>query len=290
MQGKFALIAIGVATAPLLNGCALVDGTCLFDCGKTRAGSTPLVAYLYPDGNVPRTDSVPVLKVPLTVGLTFLPDRDSATAIGPGEKDAILTRLRDRFRSLDYVRDIVIVPDSYLGARPGFDSLEQVAALQNLDVIALVSYDQLATSEENKRSLAYLTIVGAYFVHGTHSETSTLLDLAVVEPQSRSLLLRAGGTSQSSGSSSVVDLSGKLRRQSQRGLAAATDELVRQLDHELTLFSERVRTGNGPVRVVKRDEGGGPGFGGGRLTLAWLLLLAGVVPLSRACRCGSTHP
>jgi len=284
MRPMTLLTAIGFVTVPLLSGCALIDDAWQPDRGKTRAGSTPLVAYLYPAGNVPKTDSVPVLKVPLTVGLTFLPDRDSARAIGAGEKDAILTRLRDRFRSLDYVRDIVIVPDSYLGGRPGFDSLEQIATLQNLDVIALVSYDQVALSEENRRSLAYLTIVGAYFVHGTHSETSTLLDLAVVEPQSRSLLLRAGGTSHSSGSSSAVDLPEKLRHQSQRGLAAATDELVTQLDHELALFSERVRAGNGPVRVVERDGGGGS------LTLVWLLLLAGAVPLSRACRCGSTHP
>ena len=279
-----ALIAIST------GGCAALDGMCLFDCGSSRAGSTPLVEYLYPNGDVPKNDSVPVLKVPLTVGLSFLPDHENAGIIDARQKEAILARLRDRFRSLDYVRDIVVIPDNYLNAQGGFDSLAQVARLQRLDVVALVSYDQVAKRDENKRSLAYLTIVGAYIVRGSRSETSTLLDLAVVEPESRSLLLRAGGTSFAADSSTAVDQSEKLRQQSRRGLEAATDELVTQLDRELTVFSERVRKGDGPVRIVKRESAGWNIGGGGAVTLPWLLLLAGLAPLSRGCRCGSPHP
>ena len=275
-----------LATGSLL-GCAGTGGLCLVDCGTSRAGSTPLVSYLYPDGSVPASDSTPVLKVPLTVGLAFLPDQPGATELGASDKAAILERLRERFRSLNYVRDIVVIPDYYLPHSGGYESLAQLARLQSLDVLALVSYDQVAKRDENKRSVAYLTIVGAYLVRGSHSETSTLLDLAVVEPASRSLLLRAGGTSFASGSSTAVEQGEKLRQQSRRGLDLAADELVTHLDHELALFSERVRAGNGPVKVVQRGQGGG---GGGAITWTWLLLLAGLPALSRGCRCGSPHP
>ena len=282
---RFVLYAV---TSTGLVGCAALGGLCLFDCGSSRAGSTPLVAYLYPDGHVPNTDTVPVLKVPLTVGLSFLPDRPNESGIDAREKERILAQLRDRFRSLDYVRDIIVIPDSYLQPKGGYDSLAQLARLQNFDVIALVSYDQVSRRNENKRSLAYLTIVGAYMVRGSESETSTLLDLAVVDPQTRSLLLRAGGTSFSSGSSTAIEQAEKLRDQSKRGIELASDRLVTQLYHELAVFSERVRAGNGPVQVVKREPSGSGGPGG--LTLPWVLLLAGLPWLSGRCRRDSTKP
>ena len=149
-----------------LGGCAAIDGLfCLHDCGRNvhRAASTPLVDYLYPAGDLPTRDAEPVLNVPLTVGLTFLPS-DRMQAIDAAAREQILAAIRARFRSLPYVRDIVIVPDHYLRPNGGFDGLQQIARLQALDVIALVSYDQVSYSGENERAFAYLTIVGAYFV------------------------------------------------------------------------------------------------------------------------------
>ncbi len=288
MRSIFTRLGVCIVATGSLVGCANVGGLCFLDCGSSRAGSTPLVSYLYPDGRVPASDSTPVLKVPLTVGLAFLPEQAGTAQIGASDKEAILSRLRDRFRSLDYVRDIVVIPDYYLPRSGGYESLAQLARLRTLDVLALVSYDQVAKRDENQRSLAYLTIVGAYLVRGSHSETSTLLDLAVVEPSTRSLLLRAGGTSFSSGSSTAVEQGEKLRQQNRRGLDLAADELVAHLDHELTLFRERVRAGNGPVKVVRRGQDGAGG--GGAITWTWLLLLAGLPALSRGCRCGSPHP
>jgi rhombotail lipoprotein len=57
--------------------------------------------------------------------------------------------------------------------------------------MALVSYDQVTYTEDNKWPVGYLTIVGAYIVKGMINDTTTLVDLAVVDPKTRSLLLRA---------------------------------------------------------------------------------------------------
>ena len=60
--------------------------------------------------------------------------------------------------------------------------------------MALVSYDQVTYRDENNWSLGYLTIVGAYVLEDSQHDVITLMDPAVVDAASRSILLRAGGT------------------------------------------------------------------------------------------------
>jgi len=274
-------IAVLVLLASL-TGCAGLDSLFCHGCsrGGQRAASTPLVDYLYPSGDVPGEDAVPVLNVPLTVGLTFLPS-DRMQALDATAREQVLAAIRARFRSLPYVRDIVIVPDHYLHPKGGFENLQQIARLQRLDVIALVSYDQVTYSGENERAFAYLTIVGAYFVRGNSNETHTLLDLAVIDPASRSLILRAGGTSSVAGKSTAAELEEKQRKLESSGLKIATDTLSTNLEKELELFTQRIREGTAPVRVVKRSAGS---EGGGRIdaVLAVLLALALAVRPARA--------
>lgn len=260
---------------PLLGSCASTGGLCFFACGSERRASTSLVEYLYPSGDVPATNETAELRLPLRVGLSFLPSRYGDAVADAALRQTLLERVRERFRGLDYVREIVIVPDYYLASSGGFDALQQLARLQSFDVIALVSSDQVSHRGENERSLAYLTVVGAFLVRGSDQETHTLIDLAVLEPQSRSLLLRAGGTSSLAASSSAIEQDKELRRQQSRGLELATEQLIVNLDRELKSFAQRVRTGDAPVRVVRRgSEGGGFSGGGGTLDAALLVMLA----------------
>jgi len=55
----------------------------------------------------------------------------------------------------------------------------------------LVSYDQVTRRDDNNWSLTYLTIVGAFVIPATDHDVATMVDLAVVDPASRSLVLRA---------------------------------------------------------------------------------------------------
>jgi rhombotail lipoprotein len=273
---------VGAVLVAGLGGCAGLDRLfCMPDCGRNvdRAASTPLVDYLYPAGDVPAQDAAPVLNVPLTVGLTFLPS-DRMRAMDATSREQVLAAIRARFRSLPYVRDIVIVPDHYLRPNGGFDGLQQIARLQNLDVIALVSYDQVSYTGENERAFAYLTIVGAYFVRGHSNETHTLLDLAVIDPASRSLILRAGGTSSLQGKSTAVEQAEKLRKLESGGLGLATEHLAANLEKELESFRQRIRAGTAPVRVVKRSTTGG----GGRVDTTLLALLLAATLVVRSAR------
>ncbi|HSD69788.1 MAG TPA: hypothetical protein VLB07_09545 [Woeseiaceae bacterium] len=133
----------------LLAGLLLV---CLSSCssfwagygGETRQGvSSSLVDYLYPDGEEPPKpeDSIPQLRVPMRVGLAFVPSYQASDSPGLSEADkiALLEKVRGVFIDQDFIADIVVIPDTYLRSSRGFQGLEQVSRLYQLSVIALVS-------------------------------------------------------------------------------------------------------------------------------------------------------
>jgi rhombotail lipoprotein len=238
------------------------------------------VDFLYPDGNVPEHVGMAQLRVPARVGLTFLPAAPGEPGLDASQRQEILARVRAAFETRDYVKEIVVIPDYNLGSG-GFDSLQQLARLQQLDVLALVSYDQVSRRSENEASLLYWTILGYYVVHGSEHETNSLMDLAVVDPVSRTLILRAGGTSFAADRSAAVDQQDKLQRQQRDGFKLASNQLIANLDAELQQFRERVRQGTAPVQVVhSSDRGGGGGGAVGLFELASLccLLVCGARP------------
>lgn len=272
-----------------LSGCSLIWNMATLN--RHDHASSTLVGFLYENGEAPPSDETPQLQVPLRVGLSFLPtDPRSNDAPSAAEREQVLSAVRERFRSLPYVTEIVIVPDYYLhtGRSDGLLQLEQLSKLYKLDLYALVSYDQVVENSLNARSLSYFTIVGAFVMRGDHHETHTLIDLAVVDPHSRALVLRAAGTSRASGSATMVDSEAKEMRLRRRGLELASAELLENFARELTDFEARVRDGTAPVRVVKRDRIGG---GTGALDPALLLFLLGVAWIGqRKWRQGASRP
>jgi rhombotail lipoprotein len=283
-------LLVAAALTLLLGGCGILSGNeCLFHCGEQRAASTPLVQFLYGDGRrVPDKDAAVTLRLPIRVGLAFLPGRGANPDAGPTpiERERILGSIRASFSDLPYVSEIVPVPSSYFDAArdDGMRQLEQLARLQNLDLVALICWDQRTQVSENRRSFAYLTIVGALLVKGNHNETQTIVDLAVIEPVRGSLVLRAGGVSSTATTVTAIDQPGKLRKQQRVGFDQATDALIANFRTELTDFESRVRAGTADVKVVKQARGGG---GSGSLDpglLAMLLSLVAAILVSRRRR------
>ena len=74
-------------------------------------------------------------------------------------------------------------------------ALEQTARLYGLDVMALVSYDEVAHSTETTSSLRYWTIVGDTVVKGNKNDVRTFVDTAVFDVPTHKLLFRAPGSS-----------------------------------------------------------------------------------------------
>ena len=268
----------GVA-ALLLSGCtaleALMGGS---QRPRQSHNSSSLVEFLYPDGRIPPTENqIPELRVPLRVGLAFLPTQDGA---GPtaAQRDELLERIRQRFADRKFVTEIVMIPDYYLRNSRGFEGLQGVQRLYSVDVMALVSYDQVQHRDDNDWSLGYLTIVGAYVLKGSHHDVATLVDLAVIDPVTQSLILRAGGTDSRNRNTTLVDQEREARESSAVSFANATTQMVDNFDLALTKFEADVRAGKANVRVAQRaSHGGVSGAGGGGsfgpLALGVLLIL-----------------
>ena len=271
--------AFGAAlVAASLSGCAAIGlPWCAPQCATVHHNSSSLVEFLYPDGQPPpRDNNIPELHVPLRVGLTFLPAHGAYAGPDAALREQLLERIKQRFSSRKFVSDIVVIPDYYLGSQRGFAALEQVQRLYSVDVLALVSYDQVQHADENGWLLGYLTIVGAFVIKGDRYDMSTLVDLAVVDATSRSLILRAGGVDTRHGTVPLMDYSRETREAAAAGFSAAANQMIDHFDSALSSFEEEVRAGRANVHVVHHGAAGG---GGGAMSWPWLLALAAVLVL-----------
>ncbi len=268
------------------SGCSLFERLgCAPHCKSQARNSSSLVGFLYPGNETPPPqDTIPELHVPLRVGLAFLPSQVGGTdaQLDPAHKEQILERIKSRFSSRPFVREIIIIPEYYLAGQSGMEGLKGVQRLYNIDIMALVSYDQVTYSDDNRLSLSYLTIVGAYLVNGTVHDTTTLVDLAVVDPQSRSLILRAGGTDTRHQSSTLINAGEKVRSASNQGFDAAAAQMIEHFDQALIAFETAVHEGKANVKVVSREPKGSSGGGGTALDATdiaglLVLLMLGVV-------------
>jgi rhombotail lipoprotein len=127
--------------------------------------------------------------------------------------------------------------------------------------------------------------VGAFVLKGDRHDISTLVDLAVVDPVSRSLVLRAGGVDVRHGNTTLIDADQETRDAGVQSFSAATDQMIERFDVALTQFEAQVRAGKANVRVVHKSNtaaaGGGSG-GGGALNWTWVTLLTCVVVIRAA--------
>ena len=246
--------------------------------GETRSGvSSSLVDYLYPAGEVPPDvqDRIPNLELPLRVGIAFVPNEGGRSPISEATKMQLLENVKVEFVEREYIEHIEIIPDTYLRSSKGINGMQQVARLYGVDVLALVSYDQVAVSEDNPASFLYWTIVGSYVIKATSNEVQTFVDTAVFDVKTARLLFRAPGLDKSTDRSTLVESGEVVRKTRDASFARAMDTMTQSLTVELDRFRERVKE-DATVAKVQWE----PGYGGGSIGLWFLLalLIAGYVP------------
>ena len=243
--------------------------------------STSLVDFLYPSGNIPQDLSNPVLNLPLKVGLAFIPERshEKKDTISQASKAILLDELKQSFESKKYVQEIVIIPDMYLSGRQGFVTLEQVKNIFQLDVIALVSYDQIVNRKENMLALTYLTIVGNYIFPGSHYDVSTLIDTVMLDIESKQILFRAAGTATSKGNTAEAYTRHAYDKHQNKGFAEAMTMMQSQLHIELNRFEQRMKEKDPSNNITVKSK---PGYDMSvDLWLMLLLVVAAFVKLIR---------
>ena len=247
-------IIYAISLVLLIVGCAVQ---------QTRTKSS-VVDYLYPNKSeaIVRPE-IPVLNIPINVGIAFVPEQAARSGgtniwsgitklwssdVGGGKlteayKTDLLEKVAGHFRQHKFVSDITVIPSAYLTAGGSFSNLEQIRTMYGIDVIVLVSYDQVQFTDEGLLSLTYWTLIGAYIVSGEKNDTNTMMDTAVYDIKSKKMLFRAPGTSHIKGSSTLINLSEELREDSLKSFEEATANMISSLDFQLAKFRKKIEFG-----------------------------------------------
>ena len=269
----------------LLNGCT----TLWQDLGESeiRKGvSSSLVDYLYPDGKAPPNQdrTIPNLTLPLTIGVAFVPSSSSDTpGLTEAHKAELLAKAKEQFKDRDFISNIQIIPDTYLKSSRGFESVDQLSRLYGLDVIALVSYDQVVHTDDTKASIFYWTIVGAYLIKGSKNDVQTFVDTAVFDTKTHKLLLRAPGINKIEATSTLINSVEETRKNREKSFEFAMDDMVKNLDTELTSFKERIKQDKS-VTITKSAGYGGGLFGWLELSVLSTIALTSALTRTRRKR------
>jgi rhombotail lipoprotein len=275
MTKRFYLtLATTITAAAFLVGCESMGPA-------QRHRATSLYDYLYPNtsGHVD-APTIPVLSLPLKVGIAFVPIDNGGRqphrtdlVLSEDRKMELMKAISDQFRAYPFVKSIELVPTTYLTPKGGFGNLQQIRAMYGVDVMALLSYDQIQFTDQGLLSLTYWTIIGGYIVQGEKNDTRTMLDAAVYDIASRKLLFRAPGTSTVKASATPVNLSEELRKDSELGFEQAATNLVPNVRIQLEAFQERVKSNPTEYKVVHRE--GYTGAGSVGATEAAVIAIAG---------------
>jgi rhombotail lipoprotein len=266
-MGKYILFSV-LLVVSLLTGCSSMWNW----SGASRSGaSSSLVDYLYPDGQEPPDfeQTIPYLELPLRVGIAFVPGQAGYGTISEATKMQLLAKVKAEFIDREYISHIEVIPDTYLRSSSGVIGMQQVARLYDVDIMALVSYDQVAVSEENPTGLLYWTIVGAYLIKATSNEVQTFVDTAVFDVDTARLLFRAPGAHKMSDRSTLVEAGEVVRKAKDESITVAMEQMTGNLAVELDRFQARVKEDPGVANTEWK-----PGYGGGALGLWMLALLA----------------
>ena len=208
------------------------------------------------------------LQLPLRLGIAFVPAdagqrSGSMNATAPAnlmnaaQEQELHKQVADLFGQKPWAMSFKIIPALYLAKGGGFEDLEQVARSFGVDVVALVSVDQVQFSSPRWYAWTYWTLVGAYMIKGDKNDTTTLVDAAVYHVPSRTFLFRAGGVGTVKGSSTWSNREDAFRQQSRESLALAMANLSTSLDQGVAGFKQDLLKG-ARKDVLLLDKDGHP--------------------------------
>ncbi len=235
--------------------------------------SSSVVQYLYPNqDNHIETPSIPHLKLPLKVGIAFVPlskgqGRHRLTEI---DKNNLMQKVSEHFKKYDFIQKITLIPSAYLQDKGSFTNLNQIKTMYDVDVVALISYDQSQFSADKISSITYWTLIGAYIIPGTKHDTHTMVDASVFDIKSKKMLFRAPGINHTTGSGTLVNAREKQRQDSLTSFYAASEDLIVNLDQQLAQFKQRVENAPKEYKVTRK-----PGYtGAGSLDGIFIIFLS----------------
>jgi len=268
--------SLSAVPASLCLGVALLLAGCTNPVTTSRQSS--LSDYLASADGPATPGAEAVVNLPLAVGVAFLPGgsagstdnglwlnaaRGGTVFITAPLEHQLAAGVEDRFSRKPWIKSIKLIPSFYLKEHGGFQDVDRVAALYGVDVMVLVSVNQVQFTNPKWYSWTYWTGVGAYTFKGDRNDTSTLVDAAVFHLPSHAMLFRAEGTSIVKGSATWAEREEKLRQKSRESLLQAMEALCGNLDGAADQFKSDVVLGRRKdVRLLDKagTPAGAPGY------------------------------
>jgi rhombotail lipoprotein len=171
-------------------------------------------------------------------------DQEIGRVLITQEQEAKLTAIiQEHVSGKSWISDCKVIPSTYLTLGGGFEDLDKVTRMYGLDIVMLLSVNQVQFTDPKWYSWTYVTVVGAYTIKGEKNDTSTFVDGAVFHVPTRTLLFRAGGANTLKGSSTMIQRGEQLRQNSIEGLTLAVQDLCAKLDLAATAFQSEVNGG-----------------------------------------------
>ena len=253
---------------PLLAALALLAVGC--GVPETVQRRSSLSAYLGTKAQPPADPAAPParLQLPLRLGIAFVPadptqvkgDAALASPVGalaPGQEQELHQQVVGVFEQKPWAQSFKVIPSLYLTKGGGFEDLDRVARSFGVEVVALVSVDQVQFSSPRWYAWTYWTLVGAYMVKGDKNDTTSMVDAAVYHVPSRTFLFRAGGVGTAKGNSTWSGREAAFRQQGRESLALAMTQLSSSLDQGVAAFKQDLLKG-ARKDVLLLDKEGNP--------------------------------
>lgn len=257
-------IALSIALL-FLSGCSTFQSLLGINYSNQQRSQSSIVEYLYPNnrGEIKIKPDVPRLSLPLRVGIAFVPEGCGTFFrhdLNEELKTSLLANVSRQFETRDIIEKVDVIPSTYLRRKGSFTNLRDIKQQFNIDVVVLLSYDQVQYTEKNILSaISYWTIVGRYVIEGEQNDSITLINATIYDIDSEKLLFDSSGYSTVKSQAASAFMSEEMRLNSQKGFALAIDDLIGNLDQDLDAFKEKVREKK--VAVVHYRSGGGGATG-----------------------------
>lgn len=277
-------LLIGAILILTMSGCSTLQSMMGLNYNDQQRSRSSLVDYLYPNsrGAIAIKPKIPSLSIPLRVGIAFVPDSCGTFLrhdLNETLKNKLLTKISSKFESKEIIDQVKVIPATYLRRKGSFNNLRDIKKQLDVDIIVLLSYDQVQYTERTAVSLIYYwTVVGRYIFEGEKNDTVTLVNAAVYDIDSEELLFSSNGNSKVRSRAASAFISEELRVNSQKGFDIAIDNLIVKTDIELERFRQKVKAKTVAVKVHYRSGGGSFGWFVGLLLI---LVVGRLVPINK---------
>jgi len=252
----------------MLSGCSTIKSMLGVNYNDQQRSRSSLVDFLYPNtrGEVKIKPKIPNLNIPLRVGISFVPDSCGSYMrhdLNEDLKNSLLKKVSAKFENKDIIDYVKVIPATYLRRKGSFNNLRDIKRQFNVDIMVLLSYDQVQYTEKTGLSLIYhWTILGRYIFEGEKNDTVTIVNSAVYDIDSEELLFGSSGKSKVRSNAASAFISEELRLNSQKGFDLAITNLIIKIDNDLERFKRKIKAKTVAVNVHYRS-------GGGTLSLAF---------------------